>query len=404
MESSRKGHVTLNGFLASWAVTTAADPRRTLAYAYYLGWVPVRCGPHDACAVQCARGVCSPGDAPPTLLLSLHSLCCSLHLCCRYPEDAPADKLFTVTRPRRQERRGDGPRRSVLRCHLFAAGGVGGHVRAGAGYAYSACASRFTASASPGHIRLVLCCAYACSLAALPCCLCGAEGVDATPVLEDLVTQARAAHGTLTQPIRAAAAAVAVPPPSGGGAAGAAAADGSSSGSVGSVTLIMRAVSEGEAAALTAAGPGAAAGREELQRCDVAAFLFDSQQPGGVGGWVLTFTSGGGCVGGQVFEWAARGSQRVWAPGLMRDQGCDDGSRCVQSCAAGRRLRSPPCPDPRASRPLLRPPLPTAHCITPDAPCSRPCCCRQLPGGRRPHAGGGLGLGRRPALPLPAGQ
>ena len=38
VETSRKGLLSLNGFLATWAVTTAADPRRTLAYAYYLGW------------------------------------------------------------------------------------------------------------------------------------------------------------------------------------------------------------------------------------------------------------------------------------------------------------------------------------------------------------------------------
>jgi hypothetical protein len=37
VECSRKGLLTLGGFLARWAVTTAADPRRTLAYAYYLG-------------------------------------------------------------------------------------------------------------------------------------------------------------------------------------------------------------------------------------------------------------------------------------------------------------------------------------------------------------------------------
>lgn len=37
VEASRKGLLTLNGFLALWAATTAADPRRTLAHAYYLG-------------------------------------------------------------------------------------------------------------------------------------------------------------------------------------------------------------------------------------------------------------------------------------------------------------------------------------------------------------------------------
>ena len=89
MESSRKGHVTLNGFLACWAVTTAADPRRTLAYAYYLGWVQqhkwCQCSAalHRASAVQCARGICAPprllapslappDPLPPLLLLYLH--------------------------------------------------------------------------------------------------------------------------------------------------------------------------------------------------------------------------------------------------------------------------------------------------------------------------------------------
>ena len=36
-ETSRKGLLCLPGYLAKWAYTTAVDPRRTLAYAYYLG-------------------------------------------------------------------------------------------------------------------------------------------------------------------------------------------------------------------------------------------------------------------------------------------------------------------------------------------------------------------------------
>ncbi|KAL4436835.1 hypothetical protein ABPG75_003974 [Micractinium tetrahymenae] len=161
VETSRKGLLTLNGFLAKLAVATAADPRLMLAYAYYLG----------------------------------------------FPEEQPADKLFQISRPRRQERRADAPRRSVLQCYLFAA-----------------------------------------------------DGVDTAPALEGLIAQARPAHGTLAVPIRAAAAAV------GGGSA-----DGSVA-----VTLIVRAVTDEQAQVLLESP----AGREELQRCDVAAFLFDAQHPG----------------------------------------------------------------------------------------------------------------------------
>ncbi|KAI3425869.1 hypothetical protein D9Q98_007842 [Chlorella vulgaris] len=155
-ETSRKGLLSLNGFLAKWAATTAADPRRTLAYAYYLG----------------------------------------------LPDDAAADKLFAVSRPRRQERRADAPRRGLLQCYLFV----------------------------PANM-------------------------DATPVMEGLIAQSRPAHGSLAGPIRAAAAAV------GGGD--------------GAPTLILRSFSEEQAQVLLEG----AAGAEELQRCDVAAFLFDAKQP-----------------------------------------------------------------------------------------------------------------------------
>lgn len=37
VERSRKGHLTLNGFLANWAYTTLLDPTKTLEYALYLG-------------------------------------------------------------------------------------------------------------------------------------------------------------------------------------------------------------------------------------------------------------------------------------------------------------------------------------------------------------------------------
>lgn len=37
VECSRKGLLSLAGFQALWAYTTALEPRRALAYAYYLG-------------------------------------------------------------------------------------------------------------------------------------------------------------------------------------------------------------------------------------------------------------------------------------------------------------------------------------------------------------------------------
>lgn len=69
-----------------------------------------------------------------------------------------------------------------------------------------------------------------------------ADGVDTVPVLEGLIAQARAAHGTLTTPIRAAAAFV-------GGEAGGAGSSSSSTGSGSSsgVTLIVRAVTDEQA-------------------------------------------------------------------------------------------------------------------------------------------------------------
>ena len=102
-----------------------------------------------------------------------------------------------------------------------------------------------------------------------------AEGVDTAPALEGLIAQARPAHGSLAGPIRAAAAAV------GGGEGGGGAA----------ATLILRAVTEEQAAVLVES----AAGREELQGCDVAAFLFDAAQPGAAphGCWALGRASGG---------------------------------------------------------------------------------------------------------------
>ena len=65
MVESRAGGLTVNGFLAKWAVMAAAAPRKTLAHLLYLG----------------------------------------------YEEDPVA--LFHIARPRRQERKADQPARAV---------------------------------------------------------------------------------------------------------------------------------------------------------------------------------------------------------------------------------------------------------------------------------------------------
>lgn len=171
--------------------------------------------------------------------------------------------------------------------------------------------------------------------------------MDAAPVLEGLIAQSRPAHGTLATPIRAAAAFVGASP---GGDASGAGSSNSGSGGGGGVTLIVRAVTDEQAQVSCAdcqAKKGlllparrmpparscdclvptgfevrlppfclpparchtlrayqsedptrlsppqvlveSAQGREELQRCDVAAFLFDAQQPGAIvwcAGWL----------------------------------------------------------------------------------------------------------------------
>jgi hypothetical protein len=209
----------------------------------------------------------------------------------RFPEEASADKLFQVSRPRRQERRADAPRRGVLQCYVFAAGAPRPALPSCHSQRWGLCAallideSRCTLPEQLAFF-LVLSEEMLCiDSKALKAFLCSpvlltpsADGVDTTPVLEGLITQARPAHGTLTVPIRAAAAAV------GGSSSGSS--DGSSSGGGGAssssaggsgITLILRSVSDSQAAVLL----DPAAGKEELQRCDVAAFLFDAQQPGG---------------------------------------------------------------------------------------------------------------------------
>lgn len=70
------GSLTLQGFLAKWAYTTATKPVETLAYLRYLGY----------------RG--------------------------------SAASMFTISRPRRQERKQEQIQRSVLQVVLISAGGL----------------------------------------------------------------------------------------------------------------------------------------------------------------------------------------------------------------------------------------------------------------------------------------
>ncbi|GAB4823148.1 hypothetical protein N2152v2_010194 [Parachlorella kessleri] len=157
VERSRKGHLTLNGFLAKWAYTTLGDPRLTLEYALYLG----------------------------------------------YPDEQSVDRLFQISKPRRLERRGDPVGRSVLQCYVF-----------------------------------------------------GSEGLDTSSLLEGLIAQSRAAFGRPEGPLSVAVANVANP-------------DGSST------TLVMKTFSEEQASVLLSSP----ARKEELQRCDVGAFVFDGTYP-----------------------------------------------------------------------------------------------------------------------------
>ncbi|KAL6768446.1 hypothetical protein ACKKBF_B39160 [Auxenochlorella protothecoides x Auxenochlorella symbiontica] len=78
VETSKRGLLSLRGFLAKWAYTTATEPEVTLAYALYFG----------------------------------------------LPDTETAASLFTTSRPRRAERRSDAGRRSLLRCFLFAPTGL----------------------------------------------------------------------------------------------------------------------------------------------------------------------------------------------------------------------------------------------------------------------------------------
>jgi Ras family protein T1 len=70
VEATPSGALTLSGFLAKWAYTTAVNPRHTLAYLLYLGY---------------------EGDP---------------------------NQLFSISRPRRQERKGDLPARSIYRVRV----------------------------------------------------------------------------------------------------------------------------------------------------------------------------------------------------------------------------------------------------------------------------------------------
>ncbi|KAK9829241.1 hypothetical protein WJX72_004718 [[Myrmecia] bisecta] len=70
------GWLTLPGYLAKWRYTTAVSPRTTLAYIYYLG------------------------------------------------SEANASEFFSISKPRKQERKDPAPR-SVFQCHVFGAAGAG---------------------------------------------------------------------------------------------------------------------------------------------------------------------------------------------------------------------------------------------------------------------------------------
>jgi Ras family protein T1 len=170
-----------------------------------------------------------------------------------FPETAPLEQLLALSKTRRQEKvaRVDNSRRSVYQCLAFTA-----------------------------------------------------RGVDAKPVLEGLITQARPAHGAVQGVVTAAVAAI--PPPT------ITAATASSSSSFGEInneikassssspgkssagdsssisprsaqqqtltttsTMILRAVSEEQAAALLERPTR----QEDLQRCDAAMFIFDGAQP-----------------------------------------------------------------------------------------------------------------------------
>lgn len=72
-EGKEEASLTLQGFLAKWAFTTATDPARVLAYARYLGF------------------------------------------------EGPAAPLFSISKPRRQERKAEQLQRSVVQVVLSAA-------------------------------------------------------------------------------------------------------------------------------------------------------------------------------------------------------------------------------------------------------------------------------------------
>lgn len=173
VETTKRGSMTLGGFLAKWAYTTAVEPEVVLAYALYLGL-------EDA---------------------------------------AQAAPLFAHARPRRLDRRQDVAKRGLLRAFLFAA-----------------------------------------------------EGLDAVPLLEGLISQARAAHSLPSVPITAAVAAVQLPERAAAREepeAAAAPAPASPS----SAMLLLRPLAEEQGSVLL----GSPNARAELAVADVAAFAFDAR-------------------------------------------------------------------------------------------------------------------------------
>lgn len=196
VETTKKGLITLQGYLAMWSYTATLDPQAALAGALYLG----------------------------------------------LPEDAPLDRLLTVSKPRRSERRAlDGPRRSILQCLVFSAPGVDASV----------VMDGLIAQARPTHGGRFGNPAIAVASVPLP------MSSSSTPPREDSASAASDPEITPRSPN------------------GDVSASSSTKGRPGHVTLIMRSVSPEQATAFVEQTNR----QEDLQRYDVAVFAFDAAKP-----------------------------------------------------------------------------------------------------------------------------